>query len=195
MKVEIRLLCWLFELNCCHSILKCGSIEFSLSHPLESQLLYNNFNKFCHTHNLSRSPIRSMKLPGNLNMGQSSQVKSWDCSKYCSVLESLESQDSGFLCILLIMKYYHCTVSSDRGSSIRDLTAWARDPPDGHQDEDPGGAAPRLPEAHRSAQGESVRQGGALHYAANRRKFSPLAGKQKGTQESPQHHDSVCHPL
>lgn len=72
-------------------------------------------------------------------------------------------------------------VSSDRGSSTWDLTAWARDPPDGHQDEDPGGAAPGLPEAHCCAEGEPVRQGGALHYAANRRKFSPLAGKQKGT--------------
>ena len=85
--------------------------------------------------------------------------------------------------------------SSDRGSPVRNLSAGAGDPPDGHQDEDPGGAAPGLPEAHRRAEGESVRQGGALHHAPNRRKFSPLAGKQKGTLQSPHHHhdSSVCH--
>ena len=38
-------------------------------------------------------------------------------------------------------------------------------------------------------------QGGALHYAANRRKFSPLAGKQKGTLQSPHHHVTIVYAV
>lgn len=43
------------------------------------------------------------------------------------------------------------------------------DPRHGSQDEDIGGAASGLPEAHRRAQGVALRQGGALQYATGRR--------------------------
>ena len=60
------------------------------------------------------------------------------------------------------------------------VPARAGDHADGDQDEDVGGAAPGLPEAHRSAEGVSVRQGGALHHAADWCKFGAPHGKQKG---------------
>ena len=44
-----------------------------------------------------------------------------------------------------------------------------------------GRAAPGLPEAHRGAEGVAVCEGGALHDAADRCKFGPPLGQQKGT--------------
>ena len=70
----------------------------------------------------------------------------------------------------------------------RDFKTRTGNPTDVHKDEDPGGAASGLPEAHSSVEGEPVCEGGALYDAPNRRKFGPHAGKQKGTHNSKKGH-------
>ena len=72
----------------------------------------------------------------------------------------------------------------DWGFTPGNIKTRAGNPPDVHQDEDAGGAAPGLSETHRGVEGESMRQGGTLHDAPDWCKFSSSSGKQKGTLPS-----------
>ena len=66
-------------------------------------------------------------------------------------------------------------LSLDRGHAIGAPAEGAGPAPDAGQDEDGGGAARGLPEAHRGAQGVAHRKGGALQHAADRRECSVVA--------------------